>query len=195
MQAKRYYFFVVFAVLLDCSIASTDPDCQNLTRRHREILECCEAGAIIPLKDIADCPAAVGVDDPFEKMTCYTKCNFEALGLLNGEEINEEKLFEYVDRLDDPWKEEAIDAVSDCLEKLAVLSEKMSKSKSSATMHCHHAARAISACLIRKTIDWCPYVEWRDSSFCYKVRNGHCFKFRDRSANDHGLVLHKGPTK
>ncbi|XP_035788281.1 uncharacterized protein LOC118464765 isoform X2 [Anopheles albimanus] len=173
MYHKRISLFVV-AVLLGCSTASIDPDCLNKGQRHGETLECCEAGAIIPLKDNVDCPASAGVNGFNAKIMCLAKCRFEALGLLNGEEINEDKLMEYVNRLDGPWKKEAIDAVSDCLDVLAAFNEHMAKSKN--RMPCHHAAGVMSTCLIRKTVDLCPYADWRDSTYCIKLRSNYCFK-------------------
>ncbi|XP_050094165.1 uncharacterized protein LOC126576904 [Anopheles aquasalis] len=175
MHSKRSSLFFV-AMLIGCSTATIDPDCSNLGQRYGETLECCEAGAIIPLKDIADCPSSVGVNEENMKIWCFSQCNFEALGLLNGDEINEDKLFEYVNRLDGPWKEEAKDAVSDCLDKLAAINIQMAESKN--TLPCHHAAGVISSCLIRKTIDLCPYADWRHSLYCLKLRTDYCFKNR-----------------
>uniref|UniRef100_A0A182WHR5 OBP47-like domain-containing protein n=1 Tax=Anopheles minimus TaxID=112268 RepID=A0A182WHR5_9DIPT len=171
---------MVIFVLVGCttSFISADPDCENLKDRRDEMDQCCQVEKIISLKDADDCSSAADeASEPHEKMMCTVQCKLQSLGVVNGEDIVQEKMLEYVERLEDGWKDTAKDIVTKCVEFIASMKTKMQEH--SHNMKCSPMSGFFLMCLMKNTFEQCPADKWQNTSFCNKIKNGECAPKRD----------------
>ncbi|XP_050075775.1 uncharacterized protein LOC126563191 [Anopheles maculipalpis] len=159
-------------------LVAADPDCENLRERRDEMSRCCEVEKIIPLTDAGDCaPAADDASEPHEKSMCMLECKLTSLGVMNGDEIVQEKAFEYADRVQDDWKDTAKRVVSTCVETAKAVKNKMAEQ--GRPMKCSPVGGFFAMCLMKETFFQCPPDKWQNTSFCNKVKNGECYPKRD----------------
>ncbi|XP_058053408.1 pheromone-binding protein Gp-9-like [Anopheles bellator] len=167
-------------VLLGCWMAfsGADPDCKELLDRSNEVFQCCQSGSIIPLHEAsADCYTLGNGDtsrNPLKAFACVTKCQLESLGLLTGADIDEEKLLENAGKVDGAWREQAIEVVKLCGQRVQKL--KGRGTREGRTRECDPAAGFLLMCILHQTIDSCPVDQWQDSGMCSKLKTGECFK-------------------
>ncbi|XP_053663780.1 uncharacterized protein LOC128712940 [Anopheles marshallii] len=165
---------ILFA-FLGCivSFASADPDCENLKDRRDEMDQCCQAEKIISLKDADDCSTvADDASHPHEKMMCTLQCKMQSLGLINGDDIVQEKVMEYVERLEGGWKDTAKDIATNCITMIAGIKTKMQDHGHDTK--CSPISGFFLMCLMKNTFTQCPADKWHSTSFCDKIKNGEC---------------------
>ncbi|XP_052897483.1 uncharacterized protein LOC128304346 [Anopheles moucheti] len=170
------YCMVLF-VFLGCTMPfiSADADCENLKDRRDELDQCCQVEKIISLNDADDCSSAADeASQPHEKMMCSVQCKMQSLGLTNGDDIVQEKVMEFVDRLEDGWKDTAKDIATKCIEVITGMKTKMQEQGKGHDMKCSPVSGFFLMCLMKNTFNQCPADKWNSSSFCEKVKNGEC---------------------
>uniref|UniRef100_A0A182QX36 Odorant-binding protein 6 n=1 Tax=Anopheles farauti TaxID=69004 RepID=A0A182QX36_9DIPT len=171
--------FLILLSIFGCSTmlaAAHDPDCANLRDRRDEMEQCCQVDLIIPLKDAEDCAGSGESSNPFEQMICTFECKLLSLGVLNGDEIVQSKLLEYANRLEEGWKETAINIANNCTEMATNMMAKMKGKVQDAK--CSPIGSMLMTCVMKNTFDQCPEGKWQDTTFCNKIRSGECFKRR-----------------
>uniref|UniRef100_A0A9I3FGJ0 Uncharacterized protein n=1 Tax=Anopheles epiroticus TaxID=199890 RepID=A0A9I3FGJ0_9DIPT len=165
--------FLAFGCLM--VLATADPDCENLKDRREEIQQCCEVGKIIPLDGADDCTPSDDEDlNKHEKIMCPLVCKLQSLGVLKDDEIVQEKVNEYVERLEDGWKDIAKGITNVCIENVNAMREKMKEHAQGRRMKCSPVGGMFFMCLMKETLEKCPEDKRKDSSFCKKLQNGEC---------------------
>uniref|UniRef100_A0A182R7X7 Uncharacterized protein n=1 Tax=Anopheles funestus TaxID=62324 RepID=A0A182R7X7_ANOFN len=171
---------MVLVVLLGCTMSSisADPDCENLKERRDEMDQCCQAEKIISLKDADECSSASDeASEPHAKIMCSIQCKLKSLGVVKDDEIVQEKALEFVERLEDGWKETAKDIVTKCIDTITTMKSKMEEHGHG--MKCSPVSGFFIMCLMKNTFIQCPADKWQNTSFCNKIKNGECRPNRD----------------
>uniref|UniRef100_A0A9I3A6W7 Uncharacterized protein n=1 Tax=Anopheles christyi TaxID=43041 RepID=A0A9I3A6W7_9DIPT len=125
-----------------------------------EIEQCCQVGKIIPLDEADDCPVDEAAE-PHEKMMCPFDCKLKSLGVLNGDEFVQEKVDEFVGRLEDGWQEVAKTIATSCIVHSNTMKGKMEERGHSMT--CSPLGGIYMMCLFKHTIEQCPEDKWQNS--------------------------------
>uniref|UniRef100_A0A182XM67 Odorant-binding protein 6 n=1 Tax=Anopheles quadriannulatus TaxID=34691 RepID=A0A182XM67_ANOQN len=151
----------------------------QLTQTREEMEQCCQVDMIIPLDRADDCSSAVDESsEPHDKMMCPLECKLKSLGLLNGDDLVEAKVQEYVDRLEGDWKGTAKTIATDCITTITEMKKKIQDRDHD--MKCSPVGAIFMMCLMKHTQAKCPEDKWQNTSFCNKMRSGECFPKRGR---------------
>ena len=103
---------------------------------------------------------------PFSLLKCTLECKLKSLGLLNGDDLVEAKVQEYIDRLDGDWKGTAKTIATECITTITEMKKKIQERDHD--MKCSPVGAIFMMCLMKQTQAKCPEDKWQNSEFSGK---------------------------
>ncbi|XP_050092053.1 uncharacterized protein LOC126575409 [Anopheles aquasalis] len=163
-------FGVIILIFLSNGLLA-NKDC--IPRRDvHELRDCCRLEDPVPRSLEPVCQEkAAAKENPgsMEYGMCLSQCIYEELGVIQGFELNEAKLYALADQYAEADYRAAVKrAAENCV---VYVKQNMEHIKNRAGT-CIALGKAIEGCMFLGTFDNCPTIRWTSSILCNKYRAG-----------------------
>ncbi|EAT43854.1 AAEL004730-PA [Aedes aegypti] len=163
MQVLNFLCLVLLCLVLE-KVAVAE-ECIKFEDHKDEILNCCKYQPPYPKDDVKECvQEAQGKSggDKHEFFACLLECYLPKIGIINGDSIDEDKISEHLQSLDENARDILLAAYKECDESTT----------GTTRAQCSSYALDLETCVLQKLDQQCPDEFYNPSEICDKLKSG-----------------------
>ncbi|XP_055609218.1 general odorant-binding protein 68-like [Uranotaenia lowii] len=164
---KAFFALVCLSAVLHSTFAI---ECKDLMSKKDEIMDCCKVPDIIAREHLPPCEQEHDGKGMMQKWPCVMQCVFERDGLMNGGQIDTDKLIAKAEAINDDFKDKAVQIAKQCVAHM-----EKGNGNGNGKGECSVAPIKLSMCLAKGYVEHCPADKWTSSEVCDKIKSGDCY--------------------
>ncbi|XP_029709527.2 uncharacterized protein LOC109398234 [Aedes albopictus] len=140
-------------------------DCISFEDHKEEILNCCKYHPPYPKDEVREClgsAQAKSGGDKHQFFVCLLECYLPRIGVIDGESINEGRIAEHMQSLDENARNILLEAYKECA----------GKTTGAARGQCNSYAFDLETCVLQKIDMECPAEFYNPGPICDQLKSG-----------------------